>query len=264
VLQDRQHEVSLDVEGSTDRSVLWPRTYAQSATRAVCADASTRRLAEEGFGLVVVGHCMTDSGEVALEPNWREQCGDRTEEDSRMGKGAGCVLMHLCTGHETRGKKISVALVDTAISECMYSGTATGPENGPLSRATDVLYLCKDGKFGNAEIEAFGTTGSYQYTRVRVGPHSAAAVPRSGRTSMVPRSYTSGGNYVARPSELRYTNATTVPVAAAVRAERRNAFRRIAFHTERARIAEMSGNAKHAERHRAAALSSLGLVEIKK
>ena len=250
VLQDRQHEVSLDVEGSTSGSVLWPRTYVRSATSAVCADASTRRLAEEGFGLVVVGHCVTDSGEVALEPNWRDQCGDRTDEDSRTGKGAGCVLMHLCTGHETRGKKISVALVDTGISECMYSG---GPETDPLTRATDVLYLCKDGKFGNAKIEAFGTTGAYKYTRVRVGPHSAAAVPRSGRTSMVRRSYTPGGNYVARSSERQYTNATTVPVAAAER--------RIAFHNQRAKIADLRGDVDHAQRHRAAALGSLGSLK---
>lgn len=248
VLHDRRYEVSLDVEGSTDRSVLWPRAYARSATRAVCADASTRRLAEEGFGLVVVGHCPTDSGEDALHPNWRAQCGDRTQHDSRVGKGAGCVLMHVCTGHETRGEKISVALVDTGISECMYAS----PDTDPLTRATDVLYLCKDGKFGNAKIEAFGTTRTYQYTRVRVGPDTAAAVPLSGRTSMVRRSLAHGGSYVPRRSEGRYTNPTPVAVTEAVRAERR-----IAFHNKRAKIAELGGNETHAQRHRAAALSVL-------
>ncbi len=241
VLQDRRHEVSFDAEGSTARSALWPRAYARSATSAVCADASTRRLAGEGFGLVVVGHCPTDSGEAAVEPNWRAQCGDRTDEDSRTAKGAGCVLMHVCAG--TR-EGISVALVDTGISECMYAS----PDADPLTRATDVLYLCKDGKFGNARIEAFGRTRTYQYTRVRVGPDAAAAVPRSGKVSMVKRSYTPGGNYVRRRSDGQYTN----PRTEAVRAERR-----IAFHLARARVAEGKGDESHAQRHMASALSGV-------
>jgi hypothetical protein len=251
VLQDRRHEVSFDVEGSTALSALWPRAYARSATSAVCADKSTRQLAGEGFGLVVVGHCPTDSGDKALHPNWSAQCGDRTQEDSRMGKGAGCVLMHVCTG-------ISVALVDTGISECMYSS----PAADPLTRATDVLYLCKDGKFGNAAVEAFGRTKSYFYARVRVGPDAAAAVPRSGKTSMVRRSYTPGGNFVPRRSERRYTNPTPVPVTEAERAKRlgirpRGSEERVAFHLGRAQMAEDAGNSAHAQRHMASALNSL-------
>jgi hypothetical protein len=240
VLQNPRHVVSVDVEGSMDRSALWARGYALSNTRAVCSDEATVGLAEKGLGLVVVGHCVTDHGWEALQPNWDAQCSDRTTGQSQGGSAAGCVLMHVCTE-----PRVAVALVDTGLSECMYQSLDEG--KSALARPTDVLYLCKDKRFGASEVEAFGRTRTYHYTRVRVGPTAAAPVPLNGRVaSMVRRSLTPGGNFRPADSERRYVKPVPVAVTSEERAR---------FHADRARYHLSQNNERRALRHMASALS---------
>jgi hypothetical protein len=146
-------------------AATWSRVYADAGADELCA--TTGDLPARGVRLVVVGHCATNTTG-ALRSAGKAQC---------HGK-SGCVVVRRCAGKkELRDNgdapTLAVAFVDTGLSAGMNAGSS-------LRRPTDVLVLTLIAG-GSEPIGAFGSTGRYYYSRLRVGPLPATAVKLNGR-----------------------------------------------------------------------------------